>query len=109
MLRKRRFADQFATVRSVSRRQETIKGRLNRWYAEACPTGATRRRAKLQTALELLDVAERMLRRRLHRENPGLSDEAIEERVAAWYRKRPGAEGGDGVGVVSQWPRRRTS
>jgi hypothetical protein len=65
-------------------------------------------RAKLQTALELLDVAERMLRRRLCRENPGLSDEAIEERVAAWYGRRPGAERGDGVGVVSQWPRRRT-
>jgi hypothetical protein len=65
-------------------------------------------RAKLQTAFELLEVAERMLRRRLSREHPGISEEAIDERVAAWYAKRPGAERGDGVGVVRAWPRRRT-
>lgn len=65
-------------------------------------------RAKLATAFELLDLSERMLRRRLRRENPNLSDEAIEGRVAAWYGQRPGADRGDGVGVVTPWPRRRT-
>jgi hypothetical protein len=64
-------------------------------------------RERLQIAFELLKVAERMLRHRLRRENPGLSDEAIEERVAAWYATRPGAPHGDGEGTVGTWPRRR--
>lgn len=42
-------------------------------------------RAKLRTAFELLELAERMFRRRLRRDNPGLSDEAVEEQVASWY------------------------
>lgn len=70
-------------------------------------TSATARE-NVRTALELLDVAERMLRRRLRREHPHLTEEAIEERVLAWYQKRPGAELGDGQGVIGSWPRQRT-
>jgi len=65
-------------------------------------------RENVRTALELLDVAERMLRRRLRREDPHVTEEAIEERVLAWYRQRPGAELGDGQGVIGSWPRQRT-
>jgi hypothetical protein len=64
-------------------------------------------RENLKTALELVDVTERMLRRRLRREHPDLTDDAIEDRIIAWYRQRPGAEQGDGEGVTGSWPRRR--
>jgi hypothetical protein len=61
---------------------------------------------KLRMAFELIDIAERMLRQRLRRESPGISDESIEQRVNAWYRRRPGAEFGDGEGIPRAWPRR---
>lgn len=61
---------------------------------------------KLRMALDLAEVAERMLRQRLRRESPGIPDGELEERVAAWYRRRPGAEFGDGHGRPGQWPRR---
>jgi len=62
--------------------------------------------AKLRMAFELIDIAERMLRQRLRRESPSISDESIEQQVTAWYRRRPGAEFGDGEGVPAVWPRR---
>ncbi|HET9959914.1 MAG TPA: hypothetical protein VFQ61_35725 [Polyangiaceae bacterium] len=65
-------------------------------------------RENVKTALELLDVAERMLRRRLRREHPHLTEEAIEQRIVDWYQHRPGAELGDGMGVIGPWPRQRT-
>ena len=61
---------------------------------------------KLRIAFALIDVAERMLRQRLRREYPEISDEVLEERVGAWYSRRPGAEFGDGVGIPAAWPRR---
>lgn len=61
---------------------------------------------KLRIAFALVEVAERMLRHRLRRELPDMSDEALEERVDAWYARRPSAEFGDGVGVPAAWPRR---
>ena len=61
---------------------------------------------KLRIAFALIDVAERMLRQRLRRESPGISDQVLEERVGAWYARRPGAELGDGVGIPAAWPRR---
>lgn len=60
----------------------------------------------LVLAFELLDFAEALLRQRLRRENPGIGDEEIEERVAEWYSERPGAELGDAPGVPGVWPRR---
>jgi hypothetical protein len=53
---------------------------------------------KLRIAFALIEVAERMLRQRLRREAPELSEQALEDRVNAWYAKRPGAQFGDGVG-----------
>jgi hypothetical protein len=61
---------------------------------------------KLRMTFALIDTAERMLRQRLRRENPDISPGDLEDRVAAWYAKRPGAEFGDGVGVPAAWPRR---
>lgn len=61
---------------------------------------------KLRVALQLAEMAERMLRQRLRRESPDLSDEDIERRVASWYSRRPGAELGDGEGRPAPWPRR---
>lgn len=64
-------------------------------------------RDKLRVAFELIDVADRMLRLRLRRECPRLSDEALEDGIAEWYGQRRGAELGDAEGVPGQWPRRR--
>ncbi len=61
---------------------------------------------KLRIAFALIDVAERMIRQRLRRESPAISEQVLEERVGAWYARRPGAEFGDGVGIPAAWPRR---
>lgn len=53
---------------------------------------------RIRVALELTQLAEQMLRQRLRRTRPELSDEAIEREVDAWYMKRPGAQHGDTVG-----------
>jgi hypothetical protein len=65
-------------------------------------------RDRLRVAFDLMDVAERMLRLRLRRESPQLSDEALEDGIAEWYGQRRGAELGDAEGVLALWPRRRT-
>jgi hypothetical protein len=61
---------------------------------------------RLRTTFELIDVAERMLRQRVRREFPDISDQALEARISAWYERRPGAEFGDGEGIPVAWPRR---
>lgn len=53
----------------------------------------------LEDALELADLAERMVRARLRRENPELSDDELEEQLLAWLHERPGAEHGDAEGI----------
>jgi Rv0078B-related antitoxin len=69
-------------------------------------TGRETPSEKLRITFALIDVAERMLRQRLRRESPDISEHALEERVGAWYARRPGAEFGDGVGIPAAWPRR---
>jgi hypothetical protein len=61
---------------------------------------------RLRVAFELVDVAERMLRQRVRRESPSISEDDLEARVRAWYEQRPGAEFGDGEGTPVAWPRR---
>lgn len=51
----------------------------------------------LRVALDLLDDAEELLRRRLRRTTQ-MSEEEIEARVLAWLQERPGAEYGDAPG-----------
>jgi hypothetical protein len=53
---------------------------------------------RLRTALELVDLAERMLRAKLRRDHPRMSAAEIERRIDDWYLRRPGAEHGDAVG-----------
>lgn len=53
---------------------------------------------RLEDALELADMAERMVRARLQREHPNLRGDALEARVRAWLRSRPCAVDGDADG-----------
>lgn len=55
----------------------------------------------IETALQLFDLAVDMLRARLRRERPGITEAELDEEVRRWVRTRPGAELGDGVGQVS--------
>ena len=50
---------------------------------------------RLEDALELADIAERMVRARLRRVHPELGDSEIEARVLEWLHERPGAVDGD--------------
>jgi hypothetical protein len=61
----------------------------------------------LEDALELADLAERMVRARLRREHPGCSEEELDARVLAWLHERPGAEHGDAEGVALTPPFRK--
>lgn len=63
--------------------------------------------ARLELALELFDAAIEMLRTRLRREQPGITEAAVEARVNEWLMTRPGAEYGDADGHPVPWPRRR--
>ena len=61
---------------------------------------------RLRTTFELIDLADRMLRQRLLRDSPGMSEQALEAALSTWYERRPGAELGDGEGISVAWPRR---
>jgi len=53
---------------------------------------------RLEDALELADLVERMVRARLQREHPNLSADALEARVRAWLQSPPCAVDGDADG-----------
>ena len=59
---------------------------------------------RMQSALDLFEIGEKMLRQRLRRERPGASDAEIEEAVTVWRTARPGAELGDAPGRLRPWP-----
>ena len=59
---------------------------------------------RLRVALDLADLAERMLRAKLRRSLPDASDEQIEQRIDEWYLERPGARHGDADGRPGAWP-----
>jgi hypothetical protein len=54
---------------------------------------------KLRLALELFESGRELMRAKIKREGPGLSDLEIEQRLAAWVSARPGAEHGDSSGL----------
>lgn len=62
---------------------------------------------RLRLALDLFGAGEELMRQRLRREQPDLPADAIEERLAQWLQKRPGAEFGDSAGAPVAWPRRQ--
>jgi hypothetical protein len=61
---------------------------------------------RLKLALDLFATGEEMMRQRLRRDHPGLSDAQIEARLRQWLQERPGAEFGDSAGKPAAWPRR---
>lgn len=63
-------------------------------------------RERVRVALDLFDLAEQMLRQKLRRKHPGLTEADLEASFAEWVRRRPGAEHGDGEGTPVSWPRR---
>lgn len=56
---------------------------------------------RFRATLELYEVGENMLRQRLRRERPAASAQDIDDEIAAWLRRRPGAEHGDHPGPPS--------
>lgn len=62
--------------------------------------------ARLRTALRLFDDGVALMRQNLRRADPDASQEEIARRLAAWLRRRPGAEYGDGVGIPVRRPAR---
>jgi len=60
---------------------------------------------RLRLALDLFRTGEAMMRERLRREHPELSEQEIEARLVAWLQERPGAESGDAPGRRVPWPR----
>jgi hypothetical protein len=59
---------------------------------------ANRGSPSLATALELADLAARMVEARFRREHPHAAEPEVEAHVRAWWLDRPGAPSGDGVG-----------
>lgn len=58
--------------------------------------------ARLRDALELHDLGERMLRQRLRREQPQITEAELDDAIRTWLRERPGAENGDAAGPRSE-------
>jgi hypothetical protein len=60
----------------------------------------------MRLALELAELGEAMLRQRLRRDRPELTEREIDVLVESWRQRRPGAEHGDAQGRPVPWPRR---
>jgi len=59
---------------------------------------------RLQTALEMFDLGESIMRQNLRRADPGASEQDIEARLHEWLLERPGAEHGDAPGRLRRLP-----
>jgi Rv0078B-related antitoxin len=60
---------------------------------------------RLQTALDLYEAGEELMRENLRRQHPEADEVEIEHLLAAWLHERPGAEHGDAPGRVIHWLR----
>jgi len=58
--------------------------------------------ARLRVALEMHVLGEQMLRRRLQRDQPDITDAQLDDAIRAWLHDRPGAKHGDAVGPPSE-------
>lgn len=56
--------------------------------------------AKFQIIMELRRLGERAFLHKLREKHPDLSQQEINDELTKWYRTRPGAEHGDGVGRI---------
>ena len=56
--------------------------------------------ARFQLLMELRRLGERAFLYKLRETHPDLTPQQINEELSKWYRIRPGAEFGDGVGRV---------
>ncbi len=56
--------------------------------------------AKFQILMELRRLGERAFLYKLREKHPEFSQDQINEELNNWYRIRPGAEHGDGVGRI---------
>ena len=74
--------------------------------SESVPTAREKAAARLRMALDLFETGVEMMRQKLRRDHPDLTDDEVEARLGAWLRERPGAEFGDAVGRPATWPRR---
>ncbi|WP_130343470.1 hypothetical protein [Herbihabitans rhizosphaerae] len=64
--------------------------------------GLTTEAKRLRLALDMYEFGVKMLRQRIRRENPGVSDREVTDEVRAWRHTRPGAENGDYPGPPSR-------
>ena len=60
---------------------------------------------RLRLAFDLFAAGESLMRARLRRDNPDISQAELEALVFAWLLERPGAESGDVEGRSVPWPR----
>jgi hypothetical protein len=94
-----RFAFAYSPDRACGPRGARASPRNDDRHFAACyhqPVDHVARR--LEDALELADLAERMVWARLQREHPNLRSDVLEARVRAWLRSRPCAVDGDADG-----------
>lgn len=75
--------------------RRTFAGAQARWEMLRSVRVSSSAKQKMRTALELGDLAVRVMRQNLRRRSPGASEEEIEAALQAWVRARPGAEHGD--------------
>lgn len=61
---------------------------------------------RLRIALDLADLAQRMMLHKLRRDHPDEGEDEVLVRLERWMRTRPGAEHGDSAGRPIPWPRR---
>ena len=61
--------------------------------------------ARFQLLMELRRLGERAFLHKLRQKHPDLSQNQTNEELSKWYRIRPGAEFGDGVGRVGDLSR----
>ncbi|MFN0029999.1 MAG: hypothetical protein ACKV2O_22825 [Acidimicrobiales bacterium] len=61
----------------------------------------------LEVALALTELGSRLQAQRYRRDHPEAGEAEVAAAVRAWFRDRPGAPDGDGVGRSVGWPRPR--
>ena len=61
--------------------------------------------AQFQLLMELRRLGERAFLLKLRQKYPALTPQQANEELSKWYRNRPGAQNGDGVGRIGDLAR----